>query len=362
MQNTDHIPWVEKHRPRKVNGVFQDENTMEFLKNCTINKKIPHLIFYGPPGTGKTSAALALGRELYQDKYNERVIEFNASDDRGINAVREKISLEAVKYVSFSKSLTGETIPPYKMIILDEADSMTDEAQSALRVIVEEHSNITRFCFICNYITRITDAIKSRCSVIYFKKLDTNMMLKKLENVAVSENILLEKNILEKIINVSSGDMRKAIMLLQNVKYLYEYKNLFFKPFNKMNNNELKAISEMSGRGSYPKDNRITEKDIYNITGSIDDNMAENIVRQIVNCKKILELSELAKNIISLGFPVDNVILMINNNIIKRNDIKNTIKPKIVIKTTEIIYKLKESSNEYIQLFNYIIFINEYLN
>nr|URM62118.1 ATPase family [Mimivirus sp.] len=218
------VPWIEKYRPRKLKDFVQSQNLINLFKNSTAKGEMTHFLFYGPPGTGKTSVILAMGREIFKEHFTTRVIEFNASDDRGINAVREKITNEAKKFVTQIVKPDGTIIPSYKIIILDEADSMTDEAQDALRVIIEQYSTTTRFCFICNYISKITDAIKSRCTAIYFKKLDDECMIDKLKEISTKESMKLSDEILSTIIDVSNGDMRKAIMLLQNLKYLYSFK------------------------------------------------------------------------------------------------------------------------------------------
>ena len=199
----DSLPWIEKYRPRKLEDMKQSQNLLDLFINSIKTGNMTHYLFYGPPGTGKTSAILAMGREIFKEHFSNRVIEFNASDDRGINAVREKISNEAKKYVTDIISQDGTKIPPYKIIILDEADSMTDEAQDALRVIIEQYSTVTRFCFICNYISKITDAIKSRCSAVYFKKLSNECMINKLNEISTKESMNLSGKILNTIIWIS---------------------------------------------------------------------------------------------------------------------------------------------------------------
>ena len=143
-KNTD-IPWIEKYRPRKLNDIISQKESINILSNTLKTGELPHLLLYGGPGTGKTSSVLALCNQLFgPERVNERVIELNASDERGINVVRHKI-------INFAKIANENYLcPPYKIIILDEADAMTKEAQAALRKVMEETSNITRFCFICN--------------------------------------------------------------------------------------------------------------------------------------------------------------------------------------------------------------------
>jgi replication factor C subunit 2/4 len=350
------IPWIEKYRPRKLEDMSQAKNLLDLFQNTIKTGDMTHYLFYGPPGTGKTSAILAMGREIFKEHFSTRVIEFNASDDRGINAVREKITNEAKKYVTEIISDDGTRLPPYKIIILDEADSMTDEAQDALRVIIEQYSTVTRFCFICNYISKITDAIKSRCSPVYFKKLSNECMINKLNEIATKETMVLPKKILDTIIDVSNGDMRKAIMVLQNLKYLYNYKNNIKKPLKDMNVNELGRIP-LIYIGS--KINvGITESDIYDIAASISLEKAHKIINDVSTCKSIVDITILSKQIISMGYPIDNILLQLNKAILETEKIKDVQKARIINYSGKIFLKMKECANEYIQLLDYLSCIN----
>ncbi|AGF85186.1 replication factor C small subunit [Moumouvirus goulette] len=354
--NLDSIPWIEKYRPRRLQDIAQSENLIKLFKNSISKGEMTHFLFYGPPGTGKTSAILAMGREIFKEHFPTRVIEFNASDDRGINAVREKITNEAKKYVTSISNPDGTIIPSYKIIILDEADSMTDEAQDALRVIIEQYSTTTRFCFICNYITKITDAIKSRCSAIYFKKLDDDCMVNKLNEISIKESMKLSKEILETIIEVSNGDMRKAIMLLQNLKYLYAFKNRTKKNFEDISTSELKTLSFKILSKNSNRD--ITPDDIYELAASITLKQAQEIINESISCKNVIELSDLTKKIISMGYPIDTILMQLNKGILKTNILNTIQKSKIIINSGDILLKIKECGNEYIQLLSYLCCVN----
>lgn len=185
--------------------------------------KLPHMLFYGPPGTGKTSTILALAKELYgPEMFRTRVLELNASDERGISIVREKVKDFARMQLSNPPPHYKDKYPcpPYKIIILDEADSMTQDAQSALRRTMETYSKITRFCLICNYVTRIIDPLASRCSKFRFKALDQGNARKRLEDIAENEGMELESGAVETLIECSDGDLRKAITFLQSAARL----------------------------------------------------------------------------------------------------------------------------------------------
>jgi replication factor C subunit 2/4 len=352
----DSIPWSEKYRPRKLDDLTQDPNLMSLFQNCIKTGNISHFLFYGPPGVGKTSVVLAIGREIFKEKFSERVIEFNASDDRGINAVREKITHEAKKYVTTAVCEDGTVVPPYKIIILDEADSMTDEAQDALRVIIEQYSTVTRFCFICNYISKITDAIKSRCSVVYFKRLSNECMINKLHDIAEKESMTISENIFNVLIEVSNGDMRKAIMLLQNLKYLYNFKKCIHKPLDQMTVAELKLVSNINTSANI--DPEISELDIYEIAACINMDKAQQIISDAIACDNIVQITTLSKNIIAMGYPIDNVLLQLNKAILETKKLNEEQKAIVIKYSGRIFLKMKECANEYIQLLDYLSSVN----
>ena len=348
----ENLPWIEKYRPRKLDDMKQSRDLLDLFKNSIRTGNITHYLFYGPPGTGKTSAILAMGREIFKEHFSNRVIEFNASDDRGINAVRDKISNEAKKYVTEIINEDGSRIPPYKIIILDEADSMTDEAQDALRVIIEQYSAVTRFCFICNYISKITDAIKSRCSAVYFKKLSNECMINKLNEISVKESMNLSENILNTLIDVSNGDMRKAIMLLQNLKYLYNFKSSLDKPINKMSIEELKSVNIFKINADI--NSKITTADIYEIAACISMEKAHEIINNLMLCKSINETALLSKKIITMGYPIDYILAQLNKAILETEHFDDITKAHIIIYSGKIFLKMKECANEYIQLCDYL--------
>jgi replication factor C subunit 2/4 len=354
--NYDSVPWVEKYRPKKMEEMIQSQNLLDLFQNIIETQDMTHTLFYGPPGTGKTSAILAISREIFKEYFPMRVIEFNASDDRGINAVREKITNEAKKKVTETVSADGTKIPPYKIIILDEADSMTDEAQDALRVIIEQYSTVTRFCFICNYISKITDAIKSRCSPVYFKKLSYQCMTSKLEDITTKESMNLTNDNINTIIEVSNGDMRKAIMLLQNLKYLYNFKMFMNKSLSDIPVSKLKYIPILNT--TVNENSEITEADIYDIAASIPLEKAHKIINKALSCRSIIEISILSKEIIAKGYPIDNVLTQLNKAVLNTKKLNDFQKANVIYYSGKIFLKMKECANEYIQLLDYMSSIN----
>jgi replication factor C small subunit len=177
------------------------------LRGFVKSGDMPHLLFYGPPGTGKTTMALVLARELYGEYWRENTLELNASDERGINVIRERVK-EFARTAPVGKA-------PFKLVILDEADNMTSDAQQALRRIMEIYAQNTRFILLANYVSRIIDPIISRCAVFRFSPLPRNLMAERLKYIAEKEGITIKEDAIDVIYELSEGDMRKAINLLQ---------------------------------------------------------------------------------------------------------------------------------------------------
>ena len=212
----ENLPWVEKHRPKKVTDVAHQAEVVRVLQKAVDSANLPHLLFYGPPGTGKTSTILAMAKTLYSPaQYKSRVLELNASDERGIKVVRTKIKDFASTAVS-NKKTAGYASPPYKIIILDEADAMTVDAQSALRRTMESFSKVTRFCIICNYVSRIIQPLSSRCAKFRFKPLEAESMVSRLRQICEVEEVEADEAAMAQVVRCSGGDMRKAVTLLQS--------------------------------------------------------------------------------------------------------------------------------------------------
>ena len=211
-------PWVERYRPASIDAVSCQQSCINALKQAVESGTLTHLLFYGPPGTGKTSTILALAHQLFGPEFKNRVLELNASDDRGINVVRKKVKQFARLAVS-TRTASGYACPPFRLVILDEADSMTSAAQAALRRTIELHSGVTRFCLICNYVSRIIDPLKSRCAKFRFTPLPADAILSRLRYISGEEGYtpaVVSDAVLTSLLEVSEGDMRKAITLLQS--------------------------------------------------------------------------------------------------------------------------------------------------
>ena len=235
------------------------------------------MLFYGPPGTGKTSTILALAKELYgPELVKTRVLELNASDERGISIVREKVKdFARMQLTNPPPGYKAKyPCPPFKIIILDEADSMTQDAQSALRRTMETYSKITRFCLICNYVTRIIDPLASRCSKFRFKSLDQGNARKRLREIAEKEGVVVEEAAVDALIKCSEGDLRKAITYLQSAARLVGAVK------------QAKKGGEEEGEDGMDIDDdvvdaKVTVKIIEDIAGVIPDRTIDELVKAI---------------------------------------------------------------------------------
>ncbi|BGP39177.1 replication factor C subunit 4 [Rhodotorula kratochvilovae] len=203
------LPWVEKHRPRTLDDIVGNTETIERLKVIARDGNCPHIIISGSPGIGKTTSILALARALLGDNYKEGVLELNASDERGIDVVRNRIKAFAQKKVTLP-------LGRHKLVILDEADSMTTGAQQALRRTMELYSNTTRFALACNQSNKIIEPIQSRCAILRYARLSDKELLKRLMEICEIEKVPYNEAGLTALIFTSEGDMRQAVNNLQS--------------------------------------------------------------------------------------------------------------------------------------------------
>lgn len=266
------------------------------------------MLFYGPPGTGKTSTILALAKSLFGPAlYRSRILELNASDERGINIVREKIKDFA--RVQLSHPPVTDTgyrekypCPPFKIIILDEADSMTQDAQSALRRTMERYSRITRFCLVCNYVTRVIDPVASRCSKFRFKSLAGSAASDRLEAIIKTENLEVESGVIDSLIKCSEGDLRRAITYLQSAARLVGATS---RP------NDDGDDIEMSGTG---EKKHITIKIVEDIAGVVPDATIHRLIQSLQPRKDrgVYEtVAAVVKDIVADGWSASQVLIQV---------------------------------------------------
>ncbi len=204
--------WAEKYRPRTLDEIVNQEEIVSRLKKFVEERNMPHLLFAGPPGTGKTTAAHCLAHDLYGENYRQYMLELNASDERGIDVIRSKVK-------EFARTRVPGEIP-FKIVLLDEADNMTADAQQALRRLMEMYTASTRFILIANYPSKIIEPIQSRCAVFRFTPLKKEDVIARLKWIAEQEKVEYDIDALEAIYELSEGDMRKAINILQTAAAL----------------------------------------------------------------------------------------------------------------------------------------------
>ena len=304
----DSAIWTEKYRPKEFSEVVGQNDIIKRVESLTKAMNIPHLLFAGPAGVGKSTLAIVVVKELFKGIWRENYLELNASDERGINVVREK-----VKSFARTKSL-GKV--PFKVIFLDEADALTPEAQQALRRTMENYSSGCRFILSCNYSSKIIDPIQSRCAIFRFKLLEKKDIEKVLQKIAKNENLTMHPDVLEIIYEGSEGDCRRSINLLQSTAAI-----------SPSINPEL--VSTMLSNAK-PKDIRIVLD--YALAGDFENSR-----------EKLLDL--MLKESIS----GQDVIKAIQKEIWNLT-IEPEIKVKLTEKTGEIEFRITEGSDPFIQL------------
>jgi replication factor C subunit 3/5 len=294
----DFLPWVEKYRPKTIDEIISHDQNIETIKKLLIGGSLPHLLFHGSSGTGKTSTIMALAKEIYGNNMRLMVMKLDASDDRGINSVREDIKGFAEKSNMFQKGV--------RLIILDEADSMTFDAQFALRRIIEKYSMTIRFCLICNYENKIIPAIRSRCANFRFSNIDINHICIKLNQIVDAENIKYESQVIETIATLANGDLRKAINLIQTISMQTNFitNQLCWETSCVPSNKETNQILEIL----YNKDN--------------DFDKAHNIVTNIIKCNGY-SLSVVLKELLLKIIENEIILVKIPHIISDLSDLEN---------------------------------------
>jgi len=323
------VPWVEKYRPKTVTDVAYQDEVVSVLKKSLEGADLPNLLFYGPPGTGKTSTILAAARDLFGDMYKDRILELNASDERGIQVVREKVKNFAQLSASGVRS-DGRSCPAFKIIILDEADSMTKDAQSALRRTMEKEGRSTKFCLICNYVSRIIEPITSRCAKFRFKLLAKDILHARLDMIIKEENVTISEEGIEAIIKTSEGDLRKAITTLQS-----SYR--------------LRGGSE------------IRKEDVYEISGVIGDRYIDALL-DVCQLNSFERLQVQVDEFMCEGFSVSQLINQLHERLItQEGGLTDNQKSLLAERFAVAEHKLIEGADEYLQLLDVTSFIMETL-
>ncbi|EMR61560.1 Subunit of heteropentameric Replication factor C (RF-C) [Eutypa lata] len=347
-------PWVEKYRPKTLKDVTAQDHTVNVLQRTLQASNLPHMLFYGPPGTGKTSTILALAKELYgPEMIKSRVLELNASDERGISIVREKVKDFARMQLTNPPPgyKSRYPCPPFKIIVLDEADSMTQDAQSALRRTMETYSKITRFCLICNYVTRIIDPLASRCSKFRFKSLDQGNAKKRLEEIAEKEGVTLEPGAVDALIKSSEGDLRKAITFLQSSARLVG-------AIEKVDADD--DVDKMDVDDVKP----VTIKIIEEIAGVIPSRTIESLQKAMQPKSAGATYQAIAKvveDMVADGWSATQVITQLYQAVIQDETVPDLGKNKITLVFSEVDKRLVDGADEHLSILDLALRISNIL-
>jgi replication factor C small subunit len=300
--------WTEKYRPKILSDIAGQEKIIERLHAYATTKNVPHLIFAGPAGTGKTTAALALAHEVYgEHTWKQNFNELNASDERGIGIVRGKIK-------DFAR--TAPIGAQFKIIFLDEADSLTQEAQAALRRTIERYTHICRFILSVNYSSKIIEPIQSRCAVFRFKSLTADDIKKYIRKIATKEKLEITPDGLEALIFIAKGDMRKAINVLQ-------------------------VGASM--------DKKITAELLYETSATARPEDIKALITTALSGNFMAARNQLYELLITYGLNGEEIIKQMHRSIFDLT-IPDEQKVHLMEKTGEVEFRLVEGSNEHIQL------------
>jgi replication factor C small subunit len=270
------LPWVEKYRPRSLDEIVNQEEVVSSLKNILQTKAVPHMLFAGPPGVGKTATAHAFARDLFGPNYIENgyFLEINASDERGIQTIREKVKM-------FARQIPmGEY--SFKILFLDESDQLTDDAQHAFRRVMEQFSVTCRFILAANYSNRIIEPIQSRCAVFRFKPLSKIHIIQYLKRIADNEGLEVDDQAYEVIYDFSEGDMRKAINILQacaSISKRIEEKTVY-EVMGYVSRGEVRRILELALSGKFT-DARDEVRRLLYVQGIMPSDLVSAIYREL---------------------------------------------------------------------------------
>jgi replication factor C small subunit len=300
--------WAEKYRPEKLREVINQKHVVERVKAFVKEKNIPHMLFAGPAGTGKTTIALCIARELYGKEWRRNVLELNASDARGIDIIRGQVK-------DFARTKAIGNVP-YKIIILDEADNLTPDAQQALRRTMENFTSVSRFILICNYSSKIISPIQSRCGVFRFKILSEADIKKFINRIVKGEKLKITEDAIKAIIEISEGDLRRVANLLQ--------------------------ASAALGK-------KITEDTIYEVASQAKPADVKEMLELALKGKFEAARKKLQDMLLRQGLAGSDVIAAIHKQIYSLN-LPEKAKVELIEKCGEYDFRISEGGNELIQL------------
>jgi replication factor C small subunit len=300
--------WVEKYRPQKLGDVVGQEEVVSRLQSYVKSGNMPHLLFAGPAGTGKTTSSIALAREMYGEEWRQNFQELNASDERGIDVVRGKI-----KEFARTAPMGGA---PFKVIFLDEADALTNDAQAALRRTMERYAATARFILSCNYSSRIIEPIQSRCAVFRFRPLKPEDITKMVRKIAKEEKLEVSKDGLEALLYVAQGDLRRAVNTLQ--------------------------VSGSLGK-------TVDEDTIYKVTATARPEDVKAMLETALKGDFLKAREALDRMLITYGLSGEDVLQQVHRAVFDLA-VPDAIKVELIDRVGEADFRLVEGANERIQI------------
>jgi replication factor C small subunit len=299
--------WLEKYRPQRLADIVGQETITERLQSYVDRNDLSHMLFSGPAGTGKTTASMAIAKELYGEDWSDHFLELNASDERGIDVVRDRIK-------SFARTSFGGA--DYRIIFLDEADALTDAAQAALRRTMEQFSNNVRFILSCNYSSQIIDPIQSRCAVFRFSPLPDDAVADYVRTIADAEGIEVTDDAVDALTYVADGDMRRALNALQ--------------------------AAAVTG-------NAVDEAAVYAITATARPEEIEEMVVQALDGEFVAARGTLDELLTDRGIAGGDVVDQLHRSVWDY-DLSDEAAVRVLDRLGEADYRIAEGANERIQL------------
>ncbi|KAI4667764.1 uncharacterized protein J4E88_010014 [Alternaria novae-zelandiae] len=333
----DSLPWVEKYRPNSLDDVEGHKDIIATINKFVDSNRLPHLLLYGPPGTGKTSTVLALARRIYGNKnMRQMVLELNASDDRGIDVVREQIkTFSSTKQIFSAAPKAGDSsLATFKLIILDEADAMTATAQMALRRIMEKYTANTRFCIIANYTHKLSPALLSRCTRFRFSPLKDQDIRNLVDKVIEEEEVNITQDATDSLVTLSKGDMRRALNVLQACH---------------ASSTPLQTPGKPAPDPSTIVRDEITQTTIYDCIAAPHPSDIKYIIETLLSKNDMTECLRTVNNLkIMKGLALADILTAISEELVS-NDVPPQVMVTWMAGLADIEYRLSGGGNEAIQ-------------